>query len=298
MKKLELSIIRLDGDTQVRNKLDQGTVNGYADLIADGVEFPPVTVYYDGSDYWLSSGFHRYFAHKKAKRSEIDAEVVNGTLEDAKLYAIEANNKNGKPLTSAEKRGNVIRLLNMDISKDWSNAEIARHAGVSTMTVSRIRADRGRPEVVKYTTNAGVERTVKTAGVRTKTSKEGVEEAKEEEKFPKEEENSKKEEDKKFEEAASKFDERESYYKELETSNEILNEQVTKLKDIIAVQSWDATEFEKLDAEQTIAELRERIRILEIDNEALRISRDSFQRENAELIKINRSLQNKLKKAA
>jgi hypothetical protein len=283
MKKLELSLIRLDGDTQVRQELNQTTVDSYAELIQDGVSFTPVTVFYDGSDHWLSSGFHRYFAHKKAGHSEIDAEVITGTLEEAKLHAIQANNKNGLPLTNNEKRQNVTRLLGMDLCKDWSNAQIAAHAGVSSMTVSRIRAERGRPEKVTYTTKDGQQKKMRTSKIGKKND------------APKAEPPS---ENAKFEEAAAEFDENEAYVKDLEMVNENLQAEVTKLKDVIAVQSWDASEFEKLDAEQTIAELREKIRLLEIDNEALRTSRDMFQRENAELIRVNRSLQNKLKKAA
>ena len=59
---------------------------------------------------------------------------------------------------------------------------------------------------------------------------------------------------------------------------------------------WDASDIEKIDAQQVIDELREQVRILEIDNKALRDSRDMFQTRNAELMKTVKSLQNKLKK--
>jgi FtsZ-binding cell division protein ZapB len=58
----------------------------------------------------------------------------------------------------------------------------------------------------------------------------------------------------------------------------------------------EATPEEKLAATETIEELREQIRILEIENQSLKISRDTFQRENAELKKTVQSLQRKLKK--
>ena len=45
-----------------------------------------------------------------------------------------------------------------------------------------------------------------------------------------------------------------------------------------------------------IAQLREQIRVLEIDNHALRDSRDMFQNRNAELMKTVKSLQARLKK--
>jgi len=69
-----------------------------------------------------------------------------------------------------------------------------------------------------------------------------------------------------------------------------------RLRDAIAVGQWEATDIEKIDAEETIKELREQIRLLEIDNRALRDSRDMFQNRNAELMKMVKSLQAKLKK--
>jgi hypothetical protein len=66
-------------------------------------------------------------------------------------------------------------------------------------------------------------------------------------------------------------------------------EENTQIKDQIAIGSWDASEIEKVDVEETIKDLREQIRLLEIDNKALRESRDMFQNRNAELMKtINR----------
>jgi type II secretory pathway component GspD/PulD (secretin) len=49
--------------------------------------------------------------------------------------------------------------------------------------------------------------------------------------------------------------------------------------------------IEKIDIEETVANLRERNRILEIENKALRDSRDMYQNQNAELIKANKKLQ-------
>ena len=68
------------------------------------------------------------------------------------------------------------------------------------------------------------------------------------------------------------------------------------LKDKIAVGQWDASEIEKIDAEELITDLREKIRLLEIDNRALRESRDTFQNQNSELMRRVKQLQNDLKK--
>ena len=91
-------------------------------------------------------------------------------------------------------------------------------------------------------------------------------------------------------------DERDHKIAELiDTVNELSAEN-QRLKDAIAIGQWDASEIEKIDVQDTITELREQIRIMEIDNHALRDSRDMFQNRNAELMKSVKVLQAKLKK--
>jgi cell shape-determining protein MreC len=83
---------------------------------------------------------------------------------------------------------------------------------------------------------------------------------------------------------------------ELSETVTALHEENQRLKDAIALGQWDATDIEKVDAEQTIQELRDRITMLEADNRALRDSRDMYQSRNAELMATVKSLQSKLKK--
>ena len=47
-----------------------------------GVKFPPVTVFYDGSDYWLADGFHRRNAAFSAELAQMECDVRQGTRED------------------------------------------------------------------------------------------------------------------------------------------------------------------------------------------------------------------------
>ena len=75
-----------------------------------------------------------------------------------------------------------------------------------------------------------------------------------------------------------------------------LSEENTRLKDVIAVAQWDAPEIEKMDIEDTVKDLREQIRLLEIEVKALTDSRDSYQNKVTELIRVNKSLQTRLKK--
>ena len=277
MRKLKLTAIRLDGNTQPREKLDNERVDLYAENMKNGDKFPPITVHYDGSNYWLSSGFHRYAAHDQNGIDEIDAEIVNGTLEEAQIYAFTANSKHGLPLTPQEKRDNVIKMLSNSISKNWSDKNIAKHVGVSSMTVGRIRKEH-RPEgdsaIKTYTTKDGKTRTINTENIGRKPTKKPSDAPP-----PPPEEDA---EDHRVQEL-------------VETINEV-NAENQRLKDAIALGQWDASDIEKMDAEETIAQLREQIRVLEIDNHALRDSRDMFQNRNAELMKTVKSLQARLKK--
>ena len=75
-----------------------------------------------------------------------------------------------------------------------------------------------------------------------------------------------------------------------------MDEDVTRLNDIIASKRWDATEFEQDYILELVKELRDTIKILEIDNQALRDSRDMFQNRNAELIRTVNGLKRKLDK--
>lgn len=58
-----------------------------------------------------------------------------------------------------------------------------------------------------------------------------------------------------------------------------------RLSDRLAVEAMDASEEEKTAAAHTIAELRERVRVLEIEVDALKASRDTYMRESAERLK-------------
>lgn len=72
-QEIDISLIRIDGDTQPRAELNHDTINDYAQSMNEGDVFPPIIVHYDGQHYWLTDGFHRYHAAKLAGRDAIDA---------------------------------------------------------------------------------------------------------------------------------------------------------------------------------------------------------------------------------
>lgn len=260
-KILNLHLLVLDPRVQSRVAISEDTVTEYAHDVAAGDQFPPITVHFDGVNYYLSEGFHRYHAHRRAEKTSIVANVIPGTLRDAILFSLAANAKHGLRRTPADKRKSVQTMLDDPEWSQWNNSEIAKHCGVSAPFVKSMRDAQANPEKVKYTTKTGkvAERNTETK----RTKKQKTEE-------PEETEES---EEKKID------DERQ---KELITS---LSEENTKLKDRVALAAFDATEEERNMAERTIAELREQVRILEIELEAVKKSRDTFQNENAQMRK-------------
>ena len=91
------------------------------------------------------------------------------------------------------------------------------------------------------------------------------------------------------------YDEDEEKIRELCHTIEQLAEENTILRDKIAIGQWNASEIEKIDIEETVANLREQLRVLEIDNKALRESRDMYQNRHAEAVKIINSMKRKEK---
>jgi hypothetical protein len=72
---------------------------------------------------------------------------------------------------------------------------------------------------------------------------------------------------------------------ELSDVIDMLNEENTKYKDIIASQQWNATEFEKDYILHEITSLRHQVLVLEKSEHSAIASRDMFQDRNAELLK-------------
>lgn len=257
---LSLEKIRLDGGTQSRVKIDDNLVAEYAEMMQAGVEFPPVVVFYDGTDYWLSDGFHRYLARKRIKAPGIKTDQRDGTVRDAILFGISANNNHGKRPTNEDKRKGVITIL-MDIEwQDMSDRQIAQICGVSHTYVGQLRKE------------------LKTGNVATKQKP----------RQPKQQ---------KPADPVAEFDERELQRETMQAAVNQLREENENLQDKLAVamaSSTDDTQKEK--AESVIKDLRAQIRMLEIELKAVTISRDQFQAENAQLMKQVAMLQKKLKK--
>lgn len=277
-KKLKLSQIRTDGKTQSRKSIDPKWVKNYAENMKEGAIFPLPVVFFDGKDHWLADGFHRVAAMKSNGLLEIEVEIKEGGVRDAKLFAIGANNLHGRNMSFDEIRNNIIEMLKDEEWGQWSDERIAKAVNVSRITVYRIRKSlESKGEVQpkkskKYIDKQGNENTMNVAS---KTETEKEEEPEEEEELSPEE------------------------IERMQMPDTIatLTEENQKLKEQVALGLFEGNEFEKLDIEQMLAELKEKNRILELENKTLRESRDAYQYENAQLIKTVKSLKAKLKKA-
>jgi uncharacterized ParB-like nuclease family protein len=136
---IKLFMVRLDGGTQSRASLSDSTIDEYAEAIANGATFPPVTIFHDGDSYWLSEGFHRFHAHERAGRESIACDIRQGTRRDAVLFGAGANAEHGLRRTNEDKRRAVMTLLGDNEWREWSDREIARRCGVSQPFVSSLR---------------------------------------------------------------------------------------------------------------------------------------------------------------
>lgn len=271
IKVLNLGAVILDPKLQSRTETNEQTIEDYSDAIKMGDEFPPLLVYFCGTHYWLVDGYHRYHAHKKAGKAGVTCDVVNGTFTEAVLKAASVNTKHGMRRTHADKRKAVMTLLDDFEWKDWSNAEIARHCGVSPTFVANLR-ESGGPAEVKYKTSAG--------NVATKVKAPGK--AKE----PELKESAKQEQP---ETKAEEFDARDELIEHLTKENEELTMN-------LALAHMGGTVEQQSEAREVMNALRETVRVLEIELAAVKQSRDTFQSENSQLKQQIQIQQRQLKK--
>ena len=262
--KLKLSQIVIDKGTQTREAIDQKTVTEYAEVIMNKDSLPPLVVFHDGINYYLADGFHRYFAYKQTVTPEVEVEVINATLRNAQEHALGTNDKHGLKRSNGDKRNAVMIALN-DI--EWgmlTNREIGKLCRVSHTFVNAIKEKLEADKPKKK--------------------------EKQEPDFSKKNRPDEPEIDTKFGED-DKIQELLVQQKELEQEN-------TKLLDALAVKTMDATPEQKKQAEETISELRERIEQLERELESIKISRDSYMKQNSEMQKQINYYKRELKKVA
>ncbi len=163
-------MIFTDCGTQSRTEMNESVIAEYAEAMECGDAFPPIQVIYDEAKhrYILVDGFHRYFAHLRAKpNDQIPAEQRIGTVEDAQWESLAANKSHGLRRSNADKRNAVKQALLHPKGASLSDRQIAKHVGVDHKTVSAIRGEiEATGEIPQSDVRIGLDgRTINTAQI-------------------------------------------------------------------------------------------------------------------------------------
>jgi hypothetical protein len=272
-KVMNIGALVMDERLQSRTEINEDTVSDYAEAILNGADFPPVLVYFDGINYYLTDGYHRLLAHKRAEKVSILCSVVQGTLRDAVFHSTGVNAAHGMRRTHADKRKAVMTLLDDFEWEGMGNSQIAKHCHVSPTFVSDLRKGVGKDtgDTVKYKTPTGKVMEKKKAPGRAAKEPELKEPAKQDQPTD------------------TNDDQNQEAIDMLLAENE-------ELKARVAVVAMEGTPEEKQAASDLISELREELRITKIELNAVKQSRDQYQSENSQLKKQVMSMQRQLKK--
>ncbi|MHB8971033.1 MAG: hypothetical protein ACYC3X_22590 [Pirellulaceae bacterium] len=135
-----------EGNLQQRSEgIDASTLDEYTQAVGAGTEFPPIVVFVDsGGHHHVSDGYHRIAAHFGAGKKTILAEIREGSLRDALLFACGANTCHGLRRTNADKRRAVETILEDEEWRGQSDRWIAVRAAVSNTFVGEIRRELDR----------------------------------------------------------------------------------------------------------------------------------------------------------
>lgn len=139
--RLPLDCIRLDGGTQQRTSINEAAVSDYAEIYMAGGTLPDPVVFFDGAEYFLAAGFHRYHAARRAALHDLVFDMRQGTRREAVLFATGDNATHGLRRSADDKRKAVRTMLEDEEWGQWSDREIARHCSVTHPFVAKLREE-------------------------------------------------------------------------------------------------------------------------------------------------------------
>jgi ParB-like chromosome segregation protein Spo0J len=289
VKTLNLKVLNIEG-TQSRVRIDEPTVAEYAEAVTAGVKMPPVVVFHDGVNYWLADGFHRVMAYTRAGKASIEVDVRSGTQRDAVLHSVGANSEHGLRRTNDDKRKSILILLR---DKDWGKwsdrkiGEICRvhHTTVATVRHSMVATDEEAAAAARKKVTGELASENVTAELasekRTYTTKHGTQA----------EMVVKKKGTKKAKRTIEQPPAPAPNEAELRDTVEAMREEIDRLeaenaelRERLAVESMDVTEEGKLEAAKLIAELKARVKMLELEVKGVKGSRDILMVQKSELL--------------
>lgn len=135
---VELSEIRQDSGLQMRESLSDEYVQKWAGEMESGVEFPPVILFYDGTEYWLADGFHRVASASRAKLDSILAAVRLGDWTQALRYALQANDNHGNNRNSRDLDRCYKVAVEAGLCDPCSSSEVTKLLGCTKRHAQRL----------------------------------------------------------------------------------------------------------------------------------------------------------------
>jgi hypothetical protein len=250
-KTLFIKDLTLDARFQARTRMDLQVIKDYEAIISEGRDMPPIKVVRIKDQLYVVDGFHRVHAYRNQGRDRIEADVIDGNDRLALELAVSANHAHGLRRSNQDKTKAVEMVLNDLELMVESDRFIAKLCGVSPPFVGDIRTRLEKPKSVsRYTRKTQVK--LQPHEVKIFSPPTAL--------------------------AEPDFDANAELVVLLEKENE-------ELKDRLALGFTDGTDDEKNLAQQLIDDLRKQLRVAEIELEAVKKSRDGYQRENSELKK-------------
>lgn len=126
---------------QGRTGINPETVADYTQALKEGAQFPPVELFHQGGDYWLSDGAHRIEAHRANGMRKIKAKVKPGSYRDALARSFVANEAHGLRRRRVDKRHSIVIALGDPQWAKLSNRRLADICGVSHELVRLVRSN-------------------------------------------------------------------------------------------------------------------------------------------------------------
>lgn len=145
--------IDTQADTQSRAGMDDEVIASMEEALAAGKALPDLRLVGDGEKLWPYDGFHRIAAYLAAGVEEVWADVITGTLQDARWLACAANREHLALRRSNDDKRHTVQMA-LRLRPDMSDRAIAEHCGVSNPFVSEMRR-----QVLTVNTSAASTRT-------------------------------------------------------------------------------------------------------------------------------------------
>lgn len=92
---LRLEQVSLHDKLQPRAVIDEDVIQSYSEDMSSGDVFKEIDVFFDGDNYWLADGYHRYHAYSRIGQSDVSCNVYIGDFNEARKYALRANKSHG-----------------------------------------------------------------------------------------------------------------------------------------------------------------------------------------------------------